>query len=220
VSETIRVGFYKDFYPFSFQKDGEAQGMFVDIACRAFAKAGFSITWIPVSHRSAQSDLESRALDAVCGMAITQERSTRVHFSMEVIATGGALFFPRDRPHSGGDSSVAPESVATPASGPLADAVVEYFPEATLVLSQDYYSCFMAVIEQKVDAAALNYHVGCFQARRDFAGQILIPDSIFNPLSLAVGFGEHVSSDVVERFNDEVTHLKASGQLEVIRSSY
>lgn len=144
--------------------------------------AGDVVEWVPLSLDEQIPTLVDGAVDMLAALGVTEGRAAAVDFGPALVVTGGALFA------AAGTTAGDPARIATPAAGPLTDAVRAEFPAAELVLVTDYAGAFAVVLDGEVDAAALNLHVGAQMAARDHAGRIAVPDRSFRPVELAPAF--------------------------------
>ena len=175
MAQNIIVGYDPDFYPFTCQSGDNCSGFLVDMTQRALDLSGLHATFVPVALSGSLSALDRGDVDALCGVAVTPQRSLRYAFSSALTTTGGAWFFRNGRDGEAGSPQSPPGSVSTPAAGPLVAIIETQFPGVEIVSTSTYGAAFAEVLKDAVEAAALNYHVGCFRLHRDYPGQFRLP---------------------------------------------
>jgi len=220
VTQNIIVGYDPDFYPFTCQSGDNCSGLLVDMTQCTLELSGLHSTFVPVALSSSLSALDRGEIDALCGVAVTPQRAPQYAFSSPLTTTGGAWFF-RDGPDGGARSPQSPpRSVATPAAGPLAAIIETQFPGVEIVSTSTYGAAFAEVLNGTVEAAALNYHVGCLRLHRDYPGQFRLPETMFQSISLALAFRSHQPAPVIEKINAAIVQLQNSGELKAIEAQY
>ena len=112
-AKTIRIGYAVE-APYAFRKDGEVTGEFPEVAKWVAIQLGIQqIEWIQTDFDLLLTELEADRFDVIAtGMYITEERMTRVAFSIPVVRTQQGLLVRRGNPkqiHSYQQARQAPE---------------------------------------------------------------------------------------------------------------
>ncbi|MGB0630936.1 MAG: substrate-binding periplasmic protein [Alphaproteobacteria bacterium] len=193
--EHLKIGYEPDFAPLTFMAGAQAAGLVVDIVTDAVRRGGMEAAFVSVDLPDQDAALRSGDVDALAFKAIIAERAGSYDFSAP-LTTSGAAWFAVDaaRLRPDGDP-VSGARVATPVRGPLSAQIRRDFPELSVINVDTYAAALTAVLENRADIAALNFHVGFYLAQRDHAGRFLIPTAPFQemPLGLAVSAGKHAA---------------------------
>src|SRR5262245_6292223 len=85
----MRIAHAQDFAPLAVVKDGESEGLAVDIVRAAAERAGLEVTFVAVPFEQTQITLADGRADAVFPLAITAERRQFFDFTEGLLVTGG-----------------------------------------------------------------------------------------------------------------------------------
>ena len=179
------LGYDPHFQPFTWEEDGTARGLAVELVRAACERAGIDVAFIPadLSHRSGQ--LARGEIDGLACVAVTPDRVMEFEFSRPYLTTGAAFFAPSgDVPRALGD--IAGLSVATPATGPVLGFLRANLPGVDLVLVDGYREALEAVLKHTADVAALNAEAGGRLADTWFPGRFGPSGPRFMQTGLAV----------------------------------
>lgn len=207
----FRIGYEGDFAPLTFVRDGMPAGLVVEILSLAFTRAGHDAEFLPVPLPDQDRALHSNEVDAIAFKAVIPDRAGVLDFSAALTTSGGAWFSKcgvtiEDRPDVGA-------SVATPPAGPLLAQLRRDYPDLVFPHVATYADALSAVINGSADCAALNFHVGCYLANRDHAGQFALPQRPFSPLPLALAVTKGLHGHVRMEIDAVLVELRANGAL-------
>ena len=214
--QSLRIGFNEDFYPFAYGTRMHCAGMVIDIVKATFANAGLQIQLVPLRIGDVEEQLAKRNLDILAGVAINEQRHKTIRFSQPIVQTGGAWFIASASPARGG----SPKRVSTPGTGPLVSIINQQFPDIVVVKTENYCTALEAALSETVDAAALNYHVGCYIAERDFSRRFTLPDQPFCNLPLAMAFNNTVSNALIDEINQSLQIVQNGTFLQRLTALY
>lgn len=219
-ADSIRVAHDQRFPPFAEVKDGKSEGLAVDILNAAAAKAGLTITYVPVPFEEIQRTLDDGRADAVFPLAINPERRQSFDFTQALVITGGALFVRAPQHAPDGLKALAGKVVVTPKTGPLAGFIGKTAPEVKLVVNADYDQSFAQLLSGEADAAALNFQVGRRLAATLHAGKVTLPEKLFLelPLALAVRKGSH--AELIQKLDQGLAAIRADGSYQAINDRW
>ncbi len=203
-------GYEPDFAPLTFADENGACGLIIDLLAQAFRGFGSTIDFVPVGLPRHEAALFAGEVDGLAFKAIIRERAGDFDFSAPLIDSGAAWFVLPGGP-PGEDHPPAHARLATPAKGPLIAQLRVDFPGSDFVAVETYAEALGSVAEGKADRAALNFHIGCYLARRDFPGRFELPVAPFHslPIGFAVAKGTH--ADTLDKFNRALLEMWAAG---------
>ncbi len=184
----LKIGYNRDFAPFTFEQDGGAQGLALDATRATLAAANLRGDFVPLGLPDMFDRLLDGSMDMLAGTGAVAARTDKFAFSQPLVATGGAWF---PRAHMDWPSDAALETgagaglrVVTPAAGPLAAHIRQAFPQLDLATCDDYGAALARVTSGDADAAALNYHVGRTMIAGD--SRVTAPAGTFVQINLAL----------------------------------
>jgi polar amino acid transport system substrate-binding protein len=94
---TLRVGVAVHSPPFVFRKDGQLQGIEIDLARMLGASIGFRINFVPLDWEKLIPALEDNRIDVIMsGMTMTDQRAYRVAFTEPYMRSGQTLLVRSD----------------------------------------------------------------------------------------------------------------------------
>jgi len=196
----VRVAHAESFAPLAWRAGQRSRGLLIELAGAALRRAGRWPRYVPLAHAGLLPALWAGRVDCIVGMGVVADRQERLRFSRPLLISGGAWFIARASrwgPRAGG-------VIATPASGPLAGIVKARFPALRVLAVADYRAAFEAVLGGAAQAAALNFHAGRHQARKDFPGCFSIPEHPFAPVPMSIAFRPDACSALADRVDDSI----------------
>jgi polar amino acid transport system substrate-binding protein len=218
--EQVRIAYNNLLPPFAEAKDGKAVGLVVDIVRAAAERAGYSVEFLPVPLEQMEISLkEGRAL-AVMPAAASPERRERMDFRDTLMMTGGALYVRAPEPTPDGLQALAGKTVVTPRTGPLAAFIQKNAPEVKLVVTEDYESSLVRLVNREADAAALNYQAGAMLASRLHPGKLTMPRAMFWELPLGAAVLKGQNAEFLTRLNTGLAAIRADGTWDGINNRW
>ncbi len=211
VAEPVRIAYADVFPPFTYLKDGKAEGLAVESVHAAAAHAGIEVEFVAVPFEQVQRTLEDGRADAIFPLTITPERLSLFDFSDPFLITGGALFVRSPNSTPQGLGSLADKVVVTPRTGPLAAYIQKNAPEVKLSITKDYEESFSRLVKGEADAAALGFHVGISIASRLYPGQVTLPKKMFTELPFAVAVAKGQRAQFLTQLNAGIAAIRADG---------
>lgn len=199
--DKIKIAYNPDFAPFSKMEGGEARGLVIDRLKKYFEASSVQCEFVPTPLPALTLDLESGKVDAIAALGITDERKKRYVFSKSIIVSGGAWFIPKK--HAVISDGEFPKSAVTPIKGPLYKEIKQKYPEIELVDCEDYADALEIALSGKVEAAALNWHVGRMMVKDNYAGKFHLPKSPYNTVALGLAVLKE-NHQYVERLNKTI----------------
>jgi polar amino acid transport system substrate-binding protein len=218
-AEPIRITYNQPFPPFSEFRNGNSEGLAVDILHAAASRVGIVLQFVPALIDQMEQALKEGRTDALF-LAVTPERRQSFDFSDPVLTTGGALFV--RAPNATPESLIALSGkiVVTPQAGPLAASIRGTAPAVKLALTKDYEESLARVVGGEADAAALNYHAGTIIAGRLYRGQITMPRSLFREGALAVAVPAGQRADFLAHLNSGLAAIRSEGTWQKISNRW
>ena len=209
------IGHEPDFAPLTFIDGIESRGLVIEIVIEALGRIGVTpnFTSVPLSEHEAA--VRTGKIDAVAFKAIIPEREREYDFSIP-FTTSGAAWFVLPSCSLKGSQPAAGARLATPRKGPLIAQLRRDYPYAVILDVNSYSEALGAVVNGDADCAALNFHMGCYLANRDYSGQFELPDSSFLESPLGFAFAKGLHSEIRVKFNQAVEEMKSSGIVEAI----
>ncbi len=196
----VRVAHAESFAPLAWRAGQRSRGLLIELAGAALRRAGRWPRYVPLAHAELLPALWAGRVDCVAALGVVPDRQERLRFSRPLLISGGAWFMTRASrwgPLAGG-------VIATPVSGPLAGIVRGRFPALRVLAVADYRAAFEAVLCGTAHAAALNFHAGRHQARKDFPGCFSIPEHPFAPVPMSIAFRPGACAALVDRVDDAI----------------
>jgi len=198
----VRIGFNPDFAPFSHVVNGAPSGIVLERLIDVFQAAEIEYELVPTALTKLTFDLMAGHLAALAALAITPIRLETLSFTKPVIISGAAWFtLANNEPLVDGD---IPKSVITPKVGPLVGQIKNLFPEIHLKTSSDYGAALDAVVNEQVEAAALNWHVGRMLIDEKYKSIFHIPKAPFNTIPLAIATKAGDPHKIINRLNEYI----------------
>lgn len=180
----IRIAHDADFAPLAFAEGGVSRGLVVELLTEILARIDHAPEFVVVPLAGHEAALRSGEVDAVAFKAVIAEFAEIYHQSAPVVITGAAWFARHDNDRVGSDPP-AGARVVTPGRGPLVGSLTRDHSHLALSVVDSYAEALAAVAGGSADVAALNFHVGCYLARRDHAETISVPVAPFELLPIA-----------------------------------
>jgi polar amino acid transport system substrate-binding protein len=209
--EPVRIAHAQDFAPLAEVKDGQSEGLAVDILRAAAARAGVEVKFVAVPFGQTQLTLTDGRAEAVFPLAITPERRQLLDFTDGLMVTGATLYVRAPNVPPENLNALSGKIVVTPGTGPLAAFIEKTAPAVKLVVTKDYEDSLTRLVRGEADAAALNYHVGARMAARLYPGQLIQSPKLFQELPLAVAVTKGKGTDLVARLNAGIAAIRADG---------
>jgi len=218
-AEPVRMAHNQLQPPFYEVKDGDSQGLTVDIIRAAAARAGIEVEMVPVPIEEIEQTLRDGRADAM-SQAITPERRQSFDFSSPLLVSGGALYVraPNAMPES--LAALSGKTVVTPRTGPLAAFIQRTAPRVKLMVTADYEESLARLMAGEADAAALNYQAGAIFAARLYPGQITVPHAMFLELPLGVAVPKGKNAEFLTRFDIGLAAIRADGTWQQINNRW
>lgn len=219
-AQTVRIAHYEQFPPFAELKDGNSEGLAIEILNAAAQRSGLTIVYVPVPFEQLQRTLDDGRADALAPLGINPERLQTYDFTAPLVVTGGALFVRAPQPSPDGLQALAGKTVVTPKTGPLAGYIQKTAPEVKLVVNADYDQSFAQLLAGEADAAALNFQVGRRLAATLHAGKVTLPDKLFLELPLAVAVRKGERADLLAKLDQGLAAIRADGTWQAINERW
>lgn len=207
---SLKIGHDPDFPPFGWREGNDSRGWLIELVRAALTRARVKAQFVPVPLPQLDATLEAGEIDAIAFHGVVPDRRIKFAFSAPLTASGGAWFLPENNAWPEGEP---PEGavVATPASGPLTGVIARRYPTLRVVKVADYPAALEAALAGKADAAALNFHVGAYLVRRDFAGRFLLPKRPFQSVDMAFCCLVGAHDDLLAAFDSALAALRREG---------
>ena len=210
-AQTVRVAHAESFPPYASASEGRSEGMAVDILRAAATKAGLTIAFVIVPFEQLQRTVEDGRADAIFPTGITPERRKTLDFSAPLLATGGSLYVRAPQQAPDDLKSLDGKTVVTPRTGPLAAYIEKNAPQVKVIRSASYEESLAMLVEGKVDAAALNSHVGGRIADKLYPGKVNVASRMFLEVPLAVAVKKGTQSELLQQLDKGLAAIRADG---------
>ncbi len=220
VAEPVRVAYAEVFPPFTELRDGEAEGLAVDILRAAAARVGVNIELVPVPFEQIQWTLADGRAQAIFPLTITPERLPSFDFSTPILITGGALFVRTPYATPENLAALSGKIVVTPRTGPLAAFIQKNAPSVKLVITTDYEEGLARLVKGEADAAALGFHVGIRLTARLYPSQVTEPRSMFTELPFAIAVSKGREAEFLARLNAGLAEIRTDGTWQQINNRW
>jgi polar amino acid transport system substrate-binding protein len=219
VADPIRITHNQPFPPLSELKNGQSEGLLIDVLRAASARVGLEIEFVPAPLEQMEQTLRDGRADAVL-TAMTPERLKVYDFSAPVLATGGAFFVRAPNPPPENLLAMSGKVLVTPKAGPLADLISRTAPAVKLSLTTNYEQSFARVIDGSADAAALNFHAGAVIAARLYPDRITKPATMFQETKNAVAVPKGKLAEFLARLSHGLDAVRADGTWDEINKRW
>ncbi len=154
MTKLVRIAHDQGFPPFAEFKEGQSEGLAVDIFRAAAAQAGVNVKFVPVPFEQRQLTLEDGRADAYFPLSITPERLQLFDFTDELVVTGGSIFVRAPNVPAENLTALAGKTLVTPRTGPIAPFIQQTAPAVKLVVTTDYEDSLGRLVRGEADAAA------------------------------------------------------------------
>jgi ABC-type amino acid transport substrate-binding protein len=211
VAEPVRIAHDQDFPPFAEVRDGNSEGLAVDILRAAAERTGIDVKFVPVPFEQRQLTLEDGRAEVYFPLSITPERLQLFDFTDVLVVTGGSLFVLAPNVPPDSLATLTGKIVVTPRTGPLAPFIQKRAPSVNLVVTTDYEDSLGRLVRGEASAAALSFHVGRRLADRLYPGQVIGSPHIFLELRLAVAVPKGKHAELIARLNVGIAAIRADG---------
>lgn len=195
---TLRIAHDADFPPLTFVDGAESRGMVIDFLKEIFDRIGHSPAFVAVPLADHEEALRRGAADAVAFKATVPEFIAIYDFSAPLLTIGGAWFRPVG---DTGTDLPAGARVVTPGRGPMLGVVRRDYSHFSLTAVESYAEALVAVADGAADAAALNFQIGGYLARRDHPESIAIPAAPFAPQPIGFCVLKGNNSELLSTFD-------------------
>jgi len=202
-------------------KDKQPAGLGIDLLDAAAQRAGLELVFVAKPFAQVQQALASGEADAIFPLAPNAQRRERFDFSEPLVSTGGALFVRHPEATPASLHVLHGQSILTPQTGPLVNAVRRIAPNITVITTQDYDDTLKRLLAGEARAAALNLQVGRQLVTDHYAGRITLPERYFWEVSLAVAVSKNSSAQAgLERLNAGIRAIRADGSWQALIDAY
>ncbi len=216
----MRIAHDQDFPPFAEVRDGNSEGLAVDILRAAAARAGVDVQFVPVPFDQRQLTLEDGRAEAYFPLSVTPERLQLFDFTDVLVVTGGSLFAHAPNVPLENLAALAGKIVVTPQTGPIAAFIRKTAPAVNLVVTTDYEDSLGRLVRGGTTAAALSYHVGPRIADRLYPGRVIRSPHMFLELPLAVAVAKGKHAELLVRLNAGIAAIRADGTWQQINDRW
>lgn len=199
----VRIGYNSDFAPFTFEENRKATGLIIEKIREISANAGLKVEFAAASLPELLPALALGEVDLLAALADTPARQIKYQFSLPLLVTGAGWFVPIDVKYKDGE---LPRSIITPKQGPLVDQIRNDYPDIEIHTSNDYDDTLQIVLygNKKVQAAALNWHVGRMLVEAKYRGLFHLPERPFNRMSLAMAGLKNNKGSIIKELNNYI----------------
>ena len=218
-AQTVRIA-HPPIEPFAFVKNGQTQGLLVDILRAAAAREHLAIVFIPISYAQVRGALAHGAADAIAPFPVSLGVPPNYDVSEAFLATGGALFVRAPNPTPSGLAALSGKTVVTPSFGPFVAYIHKRYPRVTVSQAASYPESLDRVIDGQAAAAALNIQEGARAVANSYAGRITVPSITFEPIQLGIAVAKGKHADFLKRLNAGLDAVRADGTLKRIEDQW
>lgn len=219
-AQVLRAAHAESFPPYAEARGGQSQGLAVEILREATSRAGLELRLVVVPFEQLQRTLEDGRADAIFPTGDTPERRKVFDFSAPLLATGGSLYVRAPAQAPSDLASFAGKTVVTPRTGPLAAFIEKNAPDVKVVRTASYEESLAQLVEGKVDAAALNSHVGGQIAAKLYPGRVSAAPRMFLEVPLGVAVPKGTQGPTLKRLDDALAAMRADGAWERINQRF
>ena len=219
-AQVLRAAHAESFPPYAEARAGKSEGLAVEILREAASRAGLELQLVVVPFEQLQRTLEDGRADGIFPTGDTPERRKVFDFSAPLLATGGSLYVRAPGQAPSDLASFAGKTVVTPRTGPLAAYIEKNAPEVKVVRTASYEESLQQLVEGKVDAAALNSHVGGQIAAKLYPGRVSAAPRMFLEVPLGVAVPRGKQAETLKRLNDALSAMRADGSWERINQRF
>jgi ABC-type amino acid transport substrate-binding protein len=206
------LGYDPDFQPFTWQEEGAACGLAIEIVRAACGRAGIEVAFVPADLSRRTGQLARGAIGGLACLAVTPARLNEFEFSRPYLTTGAALFS-RVGDVSRTLDDITGLTLATPATGPVLAFLQATLPGMVPVAVAGYREALAAVLEGTADVAALNAEAGLWAAERWFPGRFGPPGPRFMEAGLAVARPSAAGRGFLEDFDVGLEAIRTEGTI-------
>jgi ABC-type amino acid transport substrate-binding protein len=218
-AEPIRVAHNQNQPPLTFVKDGEPQGLSVDIVRAAASRVGIEVDMVPLPLEEMEQVFKDGRADVIL-RAATPERRESFDFSSPVVVSGGGLYVRAPNPTPVSLAALSGKTVVTPRTGPLAAYIQRTAPAVKLIVTADYEGSLARLMAGEADAAALNYQSGAIIATHLYPGQITVARTLFLELPSAIAVPKGKYAEFLRRFDAGLAAIRADGTWQLINDHW
>ena len=209
---TLKVGIY-DNSPLSLYKDGQAQGILVDVMNYMAQKENWKVSYVYAPFSTLLNELKDGKIDMILGIAQTEERSKLCDFSKEYLLSNWAQVFKLIGSHILSPFDLKGKRVGVLKSDVFYEGKlgIKYFLDhlgihAKFIEFNNYSDIFKAVEEKKIDAGVVNRIFGSVNASKYDLEETPI---VFSPIEEKVAFSKRsvvakIVEPVVDRYIKEM----------------
>lgn len=207
-AETVRVGVFT-FKPLVFERDGTADGFFIDILKEIAAKEGWVLSYRPDTFTGNLQALERGDIDLMPVIASTEERRALFDFTEDYLFLDWALIYVRkdSRIHSifdlhGKTIAALEGSVYT---SELANLLRQFEIQATIITRAEYSQVLAAVEHGQADAGVCTNVYG---SRLEDEHAVVRTDIVFSPIKIRYAVKKGANRDILDALNRAIARLK------------
>lgn len=209
--------------PFEFEKDGKYVGIDIDILNAIAKEENFDVDLKPMNFKGIIPALTANQVDgSISGMTITDERKKSLDFSDGYYDSGLALVVKKDNTAINSINDLKGKTFAVKKGTAGAKYAEDNKDKlnATIKYFDDTPSMFQEVVNGNADATFEDFPVIAYTIAVNpneglrIAGDKLTSD----PYGFAVNKGKN--KELLDKFNDGLKKLKASGEYDKIVSNY
>lgn len=209
--------------PFSFEEDGEYQGIDVEILAAVAEESGFEYELKPMDFNAIIPGLTSNQLDgAIAGMSITDERKQSLDFSDGYFESGLSIVVKGDNTTINGVDDINGKTVAVKKGTAGETWALEN--EATYNLNvvhfEDSPSMFLAVQGGNADFALEDYPVIAYKIKVDANNELKIAGEKVTTADYGFAVNKGKNSELLEKFQEGLKAIKENGTYDEILSKY
>jgi len=223
----FKIAVDENFPPFIQMQAGKPAGLGIALLEAAASRTGLELRFIPKPFAQIQAAVEmgeadAGEADAIFPLTANPQRLERFHFSEPLISTGGALFVRHPEATPANVHALHGQSILTPKTGPLGNALRRMAPNIALIETQDYDETLKRLMSGEARAAALNLQVGRQLVSAHYAGQITLPEHYFWEVSLSVAILKTASAqqENLARLNTGIRAILADGSWKSLTDAY
>lgn len=215
----LTLAYDPDFAPLTFAEGGKCRGLVIDILAGLFDDSGTEVVFTALPLPKHDEAVTAGTVDGIAFKAVIAGRDAAYAFSDPILTTGAAWFrLPATSFDEGGPSPDA--RLTTPVRGPLAAQIKTAYPDNPFVTVESYAEALAAVIEDRADDAALNYHIGCHLAGELYPGAFALPDAPYQAMPVALALAAGRFDDLLNQLNPVIGRLQESGRIDALEKQW
>ena len=152
-NEPLRIVFADNYPPYSFNNDGEFEGILIDFWKLWSVKTGIPVSFlIADTWEDSVNALRKGMADIHAGLFYSPERATWIDFSRALYAVDNSLFFPADSPYR--DIYETSDITVLAAKGSYHETFLkDNYPYISIITIDDPETGMKMILEGKADAA-------------------------------------------------------------------